>query len=299
MTSGVYSIQNTVDGKEYIGSSQNIALRWRIHRNDLRAGKHHSQHLQRAWNLDGEDAFVFKILVECSVDDLLREEQRIMDERRATNGDYGYNTAPVAGSRCGVPHPPEVRAKMSAKAKARAPMSPEHRKALSDALRKARAEGRIFTEEHRRKIAQSQIGKVVSEETRAKIGAAGRKRVTTEATKEKLRAALKGKPLSDENYQRLLERSRTTNVITPDIRAKMVESRKATLAARRKEVADRIVALKEEGLSFSKIAKRLTEDKVPTLSSRKEGAEPSYQWFPAIVIKIYNEATASQERKAA
>jgi group I intron endonuclease len=291
MTSGVYSITNTVSGKRYIGSSQKIATRWRIHRNDLRNGKHHSRHLQHAWNLDGEDAFVFEILLECGVDDLLREEQRLMDERRAREGNHGYNTAPVAGSRRGVPHSPEVRARMSEKARARPPMKDEHRKALSAALRKARSEGRLFTDEHRRKISESLTGRQYSDETRAKIGAAGRGRPVSDETKEKLRAALKGKPLSDENYQRLLERSRTTNVITPEIRAKMVESRKATLAARRKEVAAQIIALKEEGLSFSKIAKRLTEDKVPTLNSRKEGAEPSYNWFPAIVIKIYNEAT--------
>lgn len=126
MTIGIYSIQNTVNGKEYIGSSQNIELRWRIHRNDLRKNDHHSDHLQRAWQLDGDDAFIFKVLKECAIEDLLTEEQKIMDERKTANGDFGYNVSAVAGSRRGVKHSDEVRAKMSLKALARPAVGARH-----------------------------------------------------------------------------------------------------------------------------------------------------------------------------
>lgn len=58
----IYKIINTTNGKFYVGSSTNFKERSRCHKSRLRSGKHHSKHLQAAWNTYGEDAFIFKTI---------------------------------------------------------------------------------------------------------------------------------------------------------------------------------------------------------------------------------------------
>lgn len=285
MTTGLYSIQNTVNGKEYIGSSQNIELRWKQHRNSLRKGKHHSDHLQRAWELDGEDAFLFVIQVECEIGELLDMEQRLMNARKSANGDYGYNVSAVAGSRRGVPHSEEVRAKMREAAKSRPERTEESKLAQSELVKQLVAE-RGFSEEHRRKISEGLTGRFVSEETRAKFRANNLGKVISEETKAKLSLANKGKKMSEENYAKLMERSKTTNLITPEIRAKQSASRTITLAKDRADVAEIIVPLRQSGLTYKQIANKLTEDRVPTLRSRRSLAELCFKWHAAIVRAV-------------
>ena len=65
MTSGVYQILNTVNGKPYVGSSANIERRWSVHRHALSKGTHHSVKLSRAYAKHGADAFAFSVLETC------------------------------------------------------------------------------------------------------------------------------------------------------------------------------------------------------------------------------------------
>lgn len=46
----VYEIRHVDSGKRYIGSTVRWPDRWKEHRAALRAGKHHSVLLQRAWD---------------------------------------------------------------------------------------------------------------------------------------------------------------------------------------------------------------------------------------------------------
>lgn len=64
MTKGIYKIENIWDGKVYIGESNDIETRWKVHKDDLNNNKHHSYKLQEAWNKDGEISFVFEIIQE-------------------------------------------------------------------------------------------------------------------------------------------------------------------------------------------------------------------------------------------
>lgn len=61
---GIYKIENKVNGKVYIGESNNIKKRWDEHIEDLNNNKHHSYKLQIAWNKYGKDNFSFEILEE-------------------------------------------------------------------------------------------------------------------------------------------------------------------------------------------------------------------------------------------
>lgn len=58
----IYKIINQVNDKFYIGSTNNQYERFRTHRNKLRKNKHHCAHLQAAWNVYGEEKFIFKVI---------------------------------------------------------------------------------------------------------------------------------------------------------------------------------------------------------------------------------------------
>ena len=60
--SGVYAITNTVTGEQYVGLSDSLTNRQRIHWSALQRGKHHNKRLQTAWDAHGAEAFRFDIL---------------------------------------------------------------------------------------------------------------------------------------------------------------------------------------------------------------------------------------------
>jgi group I intron endonuclease len=93
VSSGVYEIVNTVDGKRYVGSASDIKGRWAVHRHGLSRGKHHSRYLQAAWNKHGGDQFVFRALLFCDKPNLLLYEQAAMDALSPE-----YNLAKFASS---------------------------------------------------------------------------------------------------------------------------------------------------------------------------------------------------------
>ena len=74
----VYSIENKVNGKCYIGSTTNPRVRWSKHKGDLNRKRHHSFVLQRAWDKYGEDNFSFKVLLKCDKKDKIEYENRCM-----------------------------------------------------------------------------------------------------------------------------------------------------------------------------------------------------------------------------
>jgi group I intron endonuclease len=59
---GVYFIRNRATGERYVGSAQNIALRWSQHRNVLRKGVRLSHRFLQAWRTQGEEAFEFAVV---------------------------------------------------------------------------------------------------------------------------------------------------------------------------------------------------------------------------------------------
>ena len=97
--SGIYTITNTLNGKQYIGSAVNFEGRWRLHRRLLRKTTHHSAHLQSAWNVYGEAAFVFAVVEEVpDLTQLIAREQHYLDQRFAARASHEYNMSPTAGS---------------------------------------------------------------------------------------------------------------------------------------------------------------------------------------------------------
>ncbi len=133
-TIGIYRITCTVNGKVYIGSSENVGHRLVAHRSMLRRQTHSSRALQRAWLKHGPDAFTFELIETCDPEVLLVREQHHIDSHRSAESRYGFNGCPVAGTRKGSPQPPSVAETMR-RVHTGKPKSPEHRVKIAAAHR--------------------------------------------------------------------------------------------------------------------------------------------------------------------
>lgn len=87
---GVYKITNMVNGKFYIGSSNDILKRWVQHKTNLNAKEHNNTHLQNAWNLYGGENFQFEIIEECTPEIQFEREQYYLNILSPFD-DRGYN----------------------------------------------------------------------------------------------------------------------------------------------------------------------------------------------------------------
>lgn len=76
---GVYCIENSFNGKRYIGSSINMYDRLHKHNSLLNNKKHENCILQNAWNKHGNNVFECYSLEFCSKEELLEVEQRWID----------------------------------------------------------------------------------------------------------------------------------------------------------------------------------------------------------------------------
>lgn len=113
--SGIYKIINIVNGKYYIGSTNNLSYRWYRHRMHLIAGNHINSHLQNAWNKYGEDKFQFIVIENCSEKDLFKREFVYLKECE-NNPDTTYNLSFFPGGGAlfkGKKHSEYTKQKMS------------------------------------------------------------------------------------------------------------------------------------------------------------------------------------------
>lgn len=178
----IYKIINQVNDKFYVGSTTNTRERFRTHRNRLRNNRHHSKHLQAAWNKYGEEKFIFKVVEIVSDCESLRAiEDKWLAEHVGKEYCYNkslYSDAPMRGI-IKEKHP-----------NFGVPKSAEQRQAISDALKAFYAKditnhprfGKKHSEETKKLISQKKtenpikpwLGKERSAETKHKIGAAQR-----------------------------------------------------------------------------------------------------------------------------
>lgn len=86
---GIYWIRNKINGKFYIGSSKNIRRRWIRHVSNLNKNIHENEHLQRAWNKYGKEAFKFEVLEETTAEKRIAIEQWYLDNTSCCSN--GYN----------------------------------------------------------------------------------------------------------------------------------------------------------------------------------------------------------------
>lgn len=220
--SGVYEIRNSVNGKRYVGSAISLSRRHSQHWNKLRAGKHHSRHLQAAWNKYGSDTFEFKPLLVCARDDLLMYEQRCIDGYKPE-----YNIAPVAGSTLGIPCGEEKRRKIAV-AHTGKTLTPEHKAAIA-----AGGMGRRPTEAARANMRAAQQARVALDPVAFSAAASARlrNRVCTAEQRAKISAARKGQSVAwsperlEQHRQRTIQ-SNKTRIFSPETREKMAAAKR-------------------------------------------------------------------------
>jgi group I intron endonuclease len=88
---GIYGIFNKKNGKRYIGQATDFIKRKSDHLTLLRHGKHHSPHLQAAYDKYGEQSFEIRLIENCTIDKLDERELYWIDHHKTTDRQFGYN----------------------------------------------------------------------------------------------------------------------------------------------------------------------------------------------------------------
>lgn len=89
---GIYKITNTINNKCYIGQSVDVKRRWRQHKVSCE-----DYPLYRAFKKYGIENFNFEIILECSKEELTKQEQYYIQHYRSLEKQYGYNQVfPIA-----------------------------------------------------------------------------------------------------------------------------------------------------------------------------------------------------------
>jgi group I intron endonuclease len=162
--SGIYTIENIVTGSVYVGSAVYLRGRKMHHTKRLSLGEHRNTKLQHSWNKYGASAFVFNVLLHCSICDLLFYEQRAINSYMARCSIYNLNL--VAGSAIGRKHTDETKRKIGLgrtgkkHSEETIALYKKTRKGVrpSDEARKKMSEfqkTRIRSKEHKKKISES------------------------------------------------------------------------------------------------------------------------------------------------
>lgn len=172
----IYKITNLVNDKFYVGSTTNTRERFRTHRNKLRTNKHHTKHLQAAWNKYGEEKFSFAV-IEVVPDGASLQEAEDIWLQTHVGKEYCYNS----GLRSGAPWRDGNKEDHPSYGKQ---MSEETKQLIRDARHTqddprvgtthAEATKQVIREKKLANPTRAWIGKTRDEATRKKIGDAQR-----------------------------------------------------------------------------------------------------------------------------
>jgi group I intron endonuclease len=207
--SGVYVIENTINGHRYIGSTINLVQRKAQHFRALRSGNNNCKVLQHAFDKYKETNFIFKLLLICESYELLRYEQGLIDAFCPE-----YNISPTASSQLGVKRSEETRRKISeAKTgKKMPPKSEELRRKISEANRR-----RFSSKEARRKVSEKHKGTnhKFSEQGLENLVVANKARVWSVEDRARMSEIKRGHIVSDETRRKISEtkKRRLYNVV--------------------------------------------------------------------------------------
>jgi group I intron endonuclease len=191
---GIYSIVNKITNDLYIGSSVDVARRFRQHKRDLHNNKCSSRILQSAWNKYGEDAFTWNLLEEVDAPEFLAFVENHWIEKLEPK----YNcmqTSHRIGTEEGVRYMKEKQSQSKSK------YIPNNNQQA--ALLMGRGPK---SEETKQKISAALHGHAHSEETRRKIGEASNLYERDEAYRQKMSEVKRGHPTSEETKDKIRQK---------------------------------------------------------------------------------------------
>lgn len=214
MTCGIYKIECVINNKCYVGSSKNIEIRFLDHKKALRNNTHYRR-FQNGWNKYGEQNFIFEIIEECVIDELLEREQYWLDTLQGYAN--GYNSASTSDISCPRIFSEEYRKCISERTK-EAMKSDEVKKKMSKAQIERFARDGV-SDATRKKQSIARTGKRinVSEDNRKRKADMCSERHWTEESKNKISKAnsgnkhRKGKRFSEESKKKISEGLKKAN----------------------------------------------------------------------------------------
>lgn len=169
--SGIYCIENLINGKKYIGQSVDIQSRWVKHKSELKNNSHDNDYLQKSWNKYGEDNFKFYVMEFCDIDRLDELEVYYIDLYETLNRDKGYNL--TSGGSYNKRYSFETRLKMS-QAQIGHTVSAESRMKISKNHADCSGNnngmyGKKHTDEAKRKISEANKGRISFRRNRTNV----------------------------------------------------------------------------------------------------------------------------------
>ncbi|WP_296885384.1 GIY-YIG nuclease family protein [uncultured Methanobrevibacter sp.] len=166
--SGIYLIENKINGHLYVGQAIDIKKRWIHHQNRLNNndGKP-NLHLQSAWNKYGAENFNFYVLERCDSNELNQREIYWIKKLNTCHNQNHYNMNEGGSTNLGYKHTIEAKRRMS-KLKKGKQLSMEHRHKLS-------LSHKNMSDEIRRNISEGHKGLKHSINTKRKISNANKK----------------------------------------------------------------------------------------------------------------------------
>jgi len=215
VTPCVYLIRNLLNGKIYVGKTNDAGHRWVQHVSASR-GKTHHMPVVRAIKKYGPENFSFTVLGRFDTEDAaLLAEQRWIKQYDANNPLKGYNLD--GGGLGGKTLSAETRRKVSEALRGRK-LSPEHIAKMSEARR-----GRPLPEATRVKMSEVRRGKKRDPHIGQKVAEALQGRSLTPETKMKMALAHQGRNLAPEHVAKVAA-ANTGKKRSEEAKAKMSEA---------------------------------------------------------------------------
>ena len=155
--SGVYVITNTINNKVYIGSTiSGFKKRIKEHLYELIKNRHHSDHLQKAYNKYGGDSFEFSVLEICDKEIIIVREQFYLDKYKSYQRKNGYNILEKAYNSQGYKHTEETLKLIGEISKKRGvnPISIEAKRQANLGSKKDEAHSLLMSKIHSKKVIQ-------------------------------------------------------------------------------------------------------------------------------------------------
>lgn len=159
IVSGVYTITNLKNNKIYVGETFDVHRRLKSHKNDLINARHGNIHLQRAFDIDGLNLFIFELLESYPISICPAMEHYWCNILKTHDPNFGYNIRLTTTLGKVGKHSDESKRKLSLAHTGKI-ISIETRKNMSLAqLKRDNAGGQYRSPEAKLKIAQTNISR--------------------------------------------------------------------------------------------------------------------------------------------